>query len=114
MTALDAVHEQEHFLLVAQRAQAEQVFWRRGRDTAFTLHAFDQYGNRGGRNRIPRGFEVVEWNMPEARRHWLKTLFDFVLSSRGNAGECAAVKGICRGQDFKPAFVVAEFPRELE
>ena len=48
MAALHAVHEQQQFLLVAQRAQAEQIFRRGGRDAAFALHAFDQNGDGRG------------------------------------------------------------------
>jgi len=48
MAALHAVHEQQHFLLVAQGAQAQQVFRHGGRDAAFALHAFDQDGDGCG------------------------------------------------------------------
>ena len=114
MSALHAVHEQQQFFLVAQRAQAEQIFRRGGRDAAFALHAFDHDGDGRGRNRVARGFQIIERNVPEARHHRLKTFFDLVLAGGGDAGERPAVKGIRRGQNFKPAFVVAEFPRELE
>ena len=52
--------------------------------------------------------------MPEAGHHRLKTFFHLVLSGGGDAGERPSVKGIRRGQNFKPAFVMAEFPRQLE
>ena len=52
--------------------------------------------------------------MPETRRRRLETFFDLVLARRGDAGQRAPVKGIRRGQNFKPAFVVAEFTRKLE
>ena len=61
-----------------------------------------------------RGVQIVERNVPEAGHHRLKTFFDFVLAGGGDAGERPAVKGIRRRQNFKPAFVVAEFARELE
>ena len=114
MSALHAVHEQQEFFLVAQRAQAEQIFRRGGRDAAFALHAFNQDGDRRGRNRVARGGQIVERNVPETRRHRLETLFDLVLAGGGDAGQRAAVKRIRRRQNFKPAFVVAEFPRQLE
>ena len=60
------------------------------------------------------GCQIVERNVPETRHRRLKTFFHFVLAGGGDAGERPAVKGIRRGQNFKPAFVVAEFPRELE
>ncbi len=114
MSALHAVHEQQQFFLVAQRAQAEQIFRRGGRHAAFALHAFNHDGDRRRRNRVARGFQIVERNVPETRRHRLKTFFYFVLAGCGNARERASVKGIRRRQNFKPAFVVAEFARELE
>ena len=114
MAALHAVHEQQQFFLVAQRAQAEQIFRRGGRDAAFALHAFNQNGDGRGRNRVARGGQIVERNVPEARRHRLEPFFDLVLAGGGDAGQRAAVKGIRRRQNFKPAFVVAEFPRQLE
>ena len=58
--------------------------------------------------------QIVEGNVPEARHHRLETFFHFVLAGGGNARQRPAVKGIGRGQNFKPAFVVAEFARELE
>ena len=114
MAALHAVHEQQQFFLVAQRAQAEQIFRRGGRDAAFALHAFNHDGDGRGRNRVARRVQIVERNVPEARHHRLETFFDLVLAGGGDAGQRAAVKGIRRRQNFKPAFVVAEFPRELE
>ena len=94
--------------------RAEQIFRRGGRDTAFALHAFDQDGDGRGRNRVARGGQIIERNVPEARRRRLKTFLDLVLAGRGNARQCASVKGIRRGQNFKPAFVVAELAGELE
>ena len=60
------------------------------------------------------GGQIVERNVPEARHHRLEALFHLVLAGGGNAGHRPAMEGIGRGQNFKPAFVVAEFPRELE
>ena len=113
MAALHAVHEQEQFFLVAQLPQAKQVFRRRGRDAAFALHAFNQNGDRRGRNRVPRRLQVIERNVPETRHRRLETFLHLVLSGGGNAGECPAMKGIGRGQNFKPALVMAEFPRQF-
>ena len=48
MSALDAVQEQQQFFLVAQRAQAEQVFGRGRGDTALALHAFHHNGDGRG------------------------------------------------------------------
>ena len=114
MAALDAVHEQQQFFLVAQLPQAEQIFRRGGRDAAFALHAFDQDGDGRGRNRVPRGVQIVERNVPETRRHRLEPFFHLVLAGGGDAGERPAMKGIRRRENFKPALVVAEFPGQLE
>ena len=67
-----------------------------------------------GEMRVSRGGQIVERNVPETRHHRLKTFFDLVLAGGGDAGQRASVKGIRRRQDFKPAFVMAEFPRQLE
>ncbi len=66
------------------------------------------------RNGGTRGGEIVERNVPETRHRRLETFFDFFLAGGGDAGERPSVKRIGRGQNFKPAFVVAEFSRELE
>ena len=114
MPALDAVHEQQEFFLVAQRAQAEQIFGRGRRDTAFALHAFHEDGDSRGRNRVARGGQIVERHVPEARRHRLEPLFHLVLARGRDAREGAPVKGIRRRQNFKPALVVAELARHFE
>ena len=114
MAALDAVHEQQQLFLVAQRAQAQQIFRRRGRDAALALDALDQNGGGRGRNRVARGGQIIVGNVPEARHHRLKAFFDFVLAGGGNARQRAAVKGIDRRENFKTALVMAEFARELE
>ena len=44
----------------------------------------------------------------------LEPFFHFVLAGGGDARERAAVKGIRRRENFKPALVMAEFARELE
>ena len=67
-----------------------------------------------GEMRVARGGQIVERNVPETRRHRLEPFFHLVLAGGGDAGQRAAVKGIRRRQNFKPAFVVAEFPRQLE
>ena len=114
MSALHAVHEQQDFLLVAQGAQAEEIFGRCGRDAALSLHAFNHDGNRCGRKRAARGCQIVERDVPETRRHRLEPFLHLLLAGGGDAGQRASVKGICRRQNFKPAFVMAEFPRQLE
>jgi hypothetical protein len=114
MSALHAVHEQQQFFLVAQPPQAEQIFRRGGRDAAFALHAFNQNGDCRRRNGFARRFQIVERNVPEARHHRLETFFNLVLAGGGDARQRAAMKGICRRDDLKTAFVVAEFARELE
>ena len=114
MSALHTIHEQQQFFLVAQRAQAQQIFRRSGRDAALALHALNQDGNRCGRNRLARGSQIVERHVPEPRGHRFESFFDLVLAGRRNGGQRAPVKGIRRRQDFKPALGVAEFPRDLE
>ena len=114
MSALHAIQEQQQFFLVAQRAQSEQVFGRGRRDATFALHAFHHDGDGRGRNRVARGGQIIERDVPEARRCRLETLLDLVLAGRGNARQRASVKGIRRRQDFKPAFGVTELARELE
>ena len=52
--------------------------------------------------------------MPKTQRHRLETFLDLVLAGCGDTGQCASVKGIRCRQNFKPAFVVAEFAGELE
>src|SRR5262245_57455642 len=46
VAALDAVHEEQEILLVAQLAQAQQIFRQGWSNTAFTLDAFDENGGR--------------------------------------------------------------------
>ena len=114
MSALHAVQEQQQLFLVAQRAQAEQIFRRGRRDAAFALHALNHDGDGRGRNRVARGGQIIERNVPETRRRRLETFFDLVLAGGGDAGQRPSMKGIRRRQNFKPAFVVAEFAGELE
>ena len=85
-----------------------------GRDAALALHAFNQNGDGRRRNRVARRVQIVERNVPEARRHRLEPFLHLVLAGGGNAGQRAAVKGIRGRQNFKPAFVVAEFPGQFE
>jgi hypothetical protein len=60
-----------------------------------------------------RRCQIVEGNVPEARRHRLETFFHLVLARGGNARQRAAVKRIRRRENFEPALVVAKFPRQL-
>ena len=113
VSALHAVQEQQQFLFIAQRAQAEQIFRRRGDDTALALDAFDQDGRRRRGDCGPRRREVVVRHMPETRDHRLEALLHLVLAGGGDAGERAAVKRIERGEDFEAAFVVPELAGEL-
>jgi hypothetical protein len=92
MSALNAVHEQQKLFLVAQRAQTEQIFRRGRRDAAFALHAFHQDGDSRGRNRVACGGQIIERNVPEARRCRLETFLDLVLAGRGDARQRAPVK----------------------
>ena len=73
MAALHAVHEQQQLLLVAQLAQAEQVFGRGGHHAAFALDAFDHDGGGRGRERGAHGGEVVVRHLPEAGHHAAQT-----------------------------------------
>ena len=113
MAALHGVDEQEKFLLIAQTAQAEEVFRGRGGDAAFALYAFNQYGGGGGGKGFARRIEIVEGNMPEAGDQRLETFLHFLLTGGGDAGEGAPVKGVVSGEDLEAAFVVAEFAREF-
>ena len=78
------------------------------------MHAFHQDGDGRGRNRVARGGQIIERNVPEARRRRLEPFLDLFLAGRGNAGQCASVKRIRRRQNFKPAFIVAELAGEFE
>ena len=114
MAALNAVHEQQYFFLIAQGAQAQEIFGGGGRHAAFALHAFNHDGGGGGRDRGPGGRQIVERNVPESGHDRFKPFLHLVLARRGDAAEGPAVKGIDGGKHFKPAFVVAEFAREFE
>ena len=114
MAALNAVHEQQYFFLIAQGAQAQEIFGGGGRHAAFALHAFDHDGGGGGRDGGPGGLEVIERNVPEAGHDRLEAFFHLVLAGRGDAAERPSVKRIDGGKHFKAAFVVTEFARELE
>jgi hypothetical protein len=113
MSALDAVHEQQQFFLVAQRAQAQQIVRGRRRDSALTLNALDQNGHGGRRNRVARGFQIIVRNVTEARHDRLKSLFDLVLAGGGNPRQGAAMKRVGRGENLEPSLIMSEFAGEL-
>ena len=52
--------------------------------------------------------------MPESLHHRLESLLDLLLAGGRDAGQGPAVEGIQRGDDFEPAFVVAELAGQLE
>ena len=52
--------------------------------------------------------------MNKTRHSGIKAFFDFLLSSRGNTGERASVKGVDRRDNFVFSLLMAEFTRELE
>ena len=58
--------------------------------------------------------EVVVGHLPEARHHRLEPFLDLLLAGRGDARQRPAVEGVDGGDDFKPAFVVAELAGQLE
>jgi hypothetical protein len=92
VAALDGVHQEQHVLFIAQFAQAQQVFRRRGGDTPFTLNALDKDGNRCGRNRFAHGGEIVERHVAKALDHRLESFLHLFLTRRGDSGERAAVE----------------------
>src|SRR5262249_25097759 len=92
ISVLHTVHEQQHFLFVAELSEAKQKFWTRRRQTAFALDAFNQNRNRRRRNRGAHGIQVIVRHVPKARHHRFKSFFHLVLAGRSNAGERAAVK----------------------
>ena len=92
MSALNAVQEQQQLFLVAQRAQAEQIFGCGRGDAAFALHAFHQDGDGRRRNCVARGGQIIKWNVPEARRRRLETFLDLVLAGRSDAGQRPSVE----------------------
>ena len=113
MPALHAVHQQQQLLLIAQLPQTQQIFRLRRHDPDFPLHAFHQNGRGGGRQRGPRRRQIVERDVPETGNHRPESFLHLGLPGRGDARERPSVKGILRGQNFKPAFVVAEAPRQF-
>ena len=113
MAALDSIHHEQQFFLVAQLAQAEQIFGCGWGHAAFALDSFDENRNGGRTDGVAHGLQVVVRHMAKTLNHRLKTLFDLVLAGGGNAGECAAMEGIHGRQDFETSFIVAKFTGQL-
>ena len=114
MASLHFVEEQKQVAIVAQLAQAAQVFGGSHGDAALSLDRFHQDGGRLGRDRLAHGLEIVERDVLESGHHRLKAFLHLFLPGSGNPRERAPVEGIEGGDDFEPAFVVPEFSRQLE
>src|SRR5688572_12305712 len=89
---LHFIEQEQEALLVAEFAQAHQVFGADWIHPTLALDAFEKDRDRRGRDRVAHRLQIVEWNMPEARRGRPKTLLHLLLSGGGDAGESTSVK----------------------
>src|SRR5205085_2232244 len=92
MTSLHFVEQQQQITLVAKASQPDQVLLRGDGDTAFSLNRLDQDSCCLRRNCAPYGFQIIERNVLEAADHRFKALFNFLLTSSGDAGERSSME----------------------
>ncbi len=78
------------------------------------MNSLDKDCYRRRRKCRPHGSQIIVRHVGESRRHRLKALFHFVLTSGGNSRQRPAMKRVEGGDDFKAAFVVPEFARQFE
>ena len=94
--ALHFIHEQQKVALVAQLAQAQQVFFCGRGDAAFALDSLDEESQPWKGRTAPRATASRSLNgdLPETRRHRFKSLLDFGLARRGDSGKRPPVEKI--------------------
>ena len=97
--ALHLVEDQQHAVLVAQRAQAFQKLVRRHAHAALALDRLDQ--DRGGvrTDRLLHRLEIAERHLVEAVDHRAEAFEVFLLSAGRERRERAAMEGALEGDD---------------
>src|ERR1051326_8861121 len=114
MAGLHFVDEQKQILFVAKFAMDDQIFSRRDRYSALTLHRLDQNCRGFRRNRAAHRFDVVERHVFESFDARIESFFDFLLTSSSNAGQRSAMKRIGRSNDFVSTALLSKFSSEFE
>jgi hypothetical protein len=105
VAALHFVEDQQHAVLVAERAQAAHEFGRHGGAAALALHGLDEDGAGLRRDRRLDQLQIARCDMLEAGERRAEALDIVGVASRGDHAHGPAVERAGEGDDLVAIFL---------